>query len=162
MSRPTPFQFNLNGSTVKGKLIRKSPRSSPNSPLWIVAPSDRGRKNKEVPKKALGRLILNETSNIVKPNRLGRTSTRDNSSTYSDESVEDVVPQANSPRPSSVIRRNSTCGTESSIEENSAATKKRKSDESKSSNNGSSIKCRVTLEDNNKKALKWQQRRREL
>jgi hypothetical protein len=141
----TTFQFNLNGSTVKGKLIKKSPRGPHNSPLWIVAPSDRRRKNEEVPEKALGRLILEETSNNVKPNRLGRTSTRDNSSTYSDESVEDVVPQANSPRPTANTRRNSIRGTGSgSSEENS---KKRKSDESKSSTANNRKPRKVTFKD---------------
>eukprot|EP00804_Cyclotella_cryptica_P001520 CCRYP_003738-RA/>CCRYP_003738-RA protein AED:0.05 eAED:0.05 QI:202/1/1/1/1/1/2/308/232 len=43
-------EFQLNGSTVTGRLVKKSPSaaSPSDAQLWIVAPSDRRRKNEQI------------------------------------------------------------------------------------------------------------------
>eukprot|EP00804_Cyclotella_cryptica_P001513 CCRYP_003737-RA/>CCRYP_003737-RA protein AED:0.08 eAED:0.08 QI:187/1/1/1/1/1/2/329/261 len=141
-------EFNLNGSNVKGKLVKKSPRGSATSPIWIVAPSDRRRKSEEVPEKALGRLILDDgASSAIKPKRLGRSYARDAASSYSEGSVEEDVPYSNSPS-SLGIRRKSTRGSGSrSSEESSELNKKRKSVESNGTNANSRKSRKVTFQD---------------
>ena len=143
------FQFNLNGSNVKGKLVKKTPRGSANSPIWIVAPSDRRRKNEEVPEKALGRLILDEADpSNIKSKRLGRSYTRDTASSNSEESLEEDGSHASSP-PTPGIRRKSTRGSGSgSSEENSALTKKRKTVGSNGTNTSSPKSRKVRFQDN--------------
>ncbi|KAL7490058.1 hypothetical protein ACHAW6_015798 [Cyclotella cf. meneghiniana] len=142
-------EFNLNGSNVKGKLVKKSPRGSSASPIWIVAPSDRRRKNEEVPEKALGRLILGEAApGVIKSKRLGRSYTRDTASSYSEDSFEEDRSHTNSP-PSTGIRRNSTRGSGSgSSEENSELTKKRKTVESNGTDTNNRKFRKVTFQDN--------------
>eukprot|EP00804_Cyclotella_cryptica_P001535 CCRYP_003752-RA/>CCRYP_003752-RA protein AED:0.08 eAED:0.08 QI:308/1/1/1/1/1/2/385/262 len=141
-------EFNLNGTNVKGKLVKKSPRGSATSPIWIVAPSDRRRKSEEVPEKALGRLILDDgASSSVKSKRISRSYSRDTASSYSEESLEEHVSHANSPA-SSGIRRKSTQGSGSrSSEESSKLNKKRKSVESNGTNANSRKSRKVTFQD---------------
>lgn len=143
------FQFNINGSNVKGKIVKKSPRSSANSLIWIVAPSDRRRKNEEVPEKSLGRLILDDADHSnIKSKRLDRSYTRDTASSYSEESLEGDGSHASSP-PTPGIRRKSTRGsTSGSSEENSALTKKRKTVGSNGTNTNNRKTRRVTFQDN--------------
>lgn len=151
-------QFNLNGSTAKGKLIRKSSRGSPTSPLWVVAPDGLRRKVEEVPEKALGKLILPDTD--AKSTRLIRSSVRVSPSSHSDgNSVEEVHQAKKSPRTLFSTRKSRrSSGTGTDFEEHSAPNKKRKHD---GSNMLSSCKShRVTFQDgkrsNQRKVLKVQ------
>ena len=51
------LQYQYKGSTVTGKLAKRAPNGSDAKPIWIVIPSDRRRKNEEIPEKALGKVI---------------------------------------------------------------------------------------------------------
>ena len=55
---PTPRQYQYRGSTVTGKLALKIKNGDDaKQPAWIVTPSDRRRKNEEIPESALGKII---------------------------------------------------------------------------------------------------------
>ncbi len=50
-------QYQYKGSTVTGKLVKKSTTGTAAKPVWIINPSDRRRKNEEIPEGALGKII---------------------------------------------------------------------------------------------------------
>ena len=50
-------QYRYKGNTVTGKIFKKSPNSTRGNALWIVTPSDRRRKNEDIPEKELGKVI---------------------------------------------------------------------------------------------------------
>lgn len=140
---PRSCQFFLNGSSAKGKLVRKSTDSSASSPLWLVLP-DGKRRSEEVPERALGRLIIDDAD--AKPKQLRRFSTRVTASSNSDGSTEENGPK--DPRISSATTtrstRDSAAGTSS---ENSRSSKKRKSGDTDSSNTSSHKMRKVTFQD---------------
>lgn len=124
-------EYQYKGSTVTGKLFKKSPNGTEAKPIWVVTPSDRRRKNEDIPEKALGKIInaqeamSNRGPKLKKTNRVTRESsspTSGNSNSNSDGSLEE--PQAPQRR----------SGRGSSSEDNSKAdgstTRKRKSNDS--------------------------------
>eukprot|EP00956_Cyclotella_meneghiniana_P027955 scaffold64073_cov76-Cyclotella_meneghiniana.AAC.3 len=134
-------EFNLNGSTAKGKLVKKSARGT-----WLVALGRfRATKTEEVPEKALGRLIDDDAED--KPKQL-RSSTRTTASSKTDDSLNDS-PQHNSSRALAATRRGSRgSGTRRTGSGSSAeSSKKCKSDESNSSNTNKRKSRMVTFED---------------
>lgn len=125
------IEYQYKGSTVTGKLLKKSAGGS--NPVWIVNPSDRRRKNEEIPEKVLGKVINaqeamnNRGPKLKKGNRISRENSHASSRSNSDGSVDE--PQA--PK-----RKN---GRDSSSDDNSKASesdRKRKSDDS-NGNSGS-------------------------
>ena len=57
-SPPRRRQYQYRGSTVTGKLALKIKNGADTKqPAWIVTPSDRRRKNEEIPESALGKII---------------------------------------------------------------------------------------------------------
>ncbi|KAL3827640.1 hypothetical protein ACHAXA_000513 [Cyclostephanos tholiformis] len=50
-------EYQYKGSTVTGKLVKKSTTGTAAKPIWIINPSDRRRKNEEIPEGALGKII---------------------------------------------------------------------------------------------------------
>ena len=102
-------QYQYKGSTVTGKLSRKSPNGTLASPIWFVIPTDRRRNTEEVPERALGKVIDKEEalsnrgitpSNFKKPGSKSPASvTQDTSG--SDESVDEPQAKRRSGRSSS-------------------------------------------------------------
>mmetsp|Transcript_41207 Transcript_41207/g.75372 ORF Transcript_41207/g.75372 Transcript_41207/m.75372 type:complete len:242 (-) Transcript_41207:131-856(-) len=93
------IEYQYKGSTVTGKLFKKSPNGTEDKPIWIVAPSDRRRRNEDIPEKALGKIInaqeamSNRGPKLKKSNRLTHDSSSPTSvNSSSDGSLEE--PQA--------------------------------------------------------------------
>jgi len=91
------IEYQYKGSTVTGKLYKKSPNGTEAQPIWIVTPSDRRRKNEDIPEKALGKIIdaQEAMSNRGPKLRKSGRGTRDSSSptsgnSNSDGSLDDV------------------------------------------------------------------------
>mmetsp|Transcript_9672 Transcript_9672/g.15823 ORF Transcript_9672/g.15823 Transcript_9672/m.15823 type:complete len:272 (-) Transcript_9672:185-1000(-) len=51
------IEYEYKGSTVTGKLTKKSSESTEANPIWVVSPMDRRRKDEEIPEKQLGKVI---------------------------------------------------------------------------------------------------------
>ena len=87
-------QYTYKGSIVTGKLHKKSPESTDANPIWIVTPSDRRRRNEDIPEKMLGKVITAQEAAMnrgpkLKPNgkvRRGTSPTPSNSNSISDGS----------------------------------------------------------------------------
>eukprot|EP00579_Thalassiosira_antarctica_P030004 CAMPEP_0202033536 /NCGR_PEP_ID=MMETSP0905-20130828/66099_1 /ASSEMBLY_ACC=CAM_ASM_000554 /TAXON_ID=420261 /ORGANISM="Thalassiosira antarctica, Strain CCMP982" /LENGTH=274 /DNA_ID=CAMNT_0048597441 /DNA_START=43 /DNA_END=870 /DNA_ORIENTATION=- len=93
------IEYQYKGSTVTGKLFKRSPNGTEAKPIWIVAPSDRRRRNEDIPEKALGKIInaqeamSNRGPKLKKSNRLTHDSSSPTSvNSSSDGSLEE--PQA--------------------------------------------------------------------
>mmetsp|Transcript_5417 Transcript_5417/g.9706 ORF Transcript_5417/g.9706 Transcript_5417/m.9706 type:complete len:245 (+) Transcript_5417:51-785(+) len=93
------IEYQYKGSTVTGKLFKRSPNGTEAKPIWIVAPSDRRRRNEDIPEKALGKIInaqeamSNRGPKLKKSNRLTHDSSSPTSvNSNSDGSLEE--PQA--------------------------------------------------------------------
>lgn len=120
-------EFQLNGGTVSGKLLQKSSRGSSVNPIWIVAPSDRRRRNEEVPERSLGKVIdVDEAmTNRQIRNVAAKTS-------------KDAQPSSNSDcdvsldGSASKVKRGKGSSSEESSNPKSVAAKKRNRDESRS------------------------------
>ena len=88
------YQYTYKGSIVTGKLHKKSPDSTDANPIWIVTPSDRRRRNEDIPEKMLGKVITAQEAAMnrgpkLKPNgkvRRGTSPTPSNSNSFSDGS----------------------------------------------------------------------------
>jgi len=118
------IEYQYKGSTVTGKLSKKSNNSTEAKPIWIVTPSDRRRKNEDIPEKALGKIInaqeamSNRGPKLKKGSRVTRDSsspTSGNSNSKSDESLDE--PQ------------DPTTPSEDNSKASGFATRKRKGDE---------------------------------
>mmetsp|Transcript_30391 Transcript_30391/g.55808 ORF Transcript_30391/g.55808 Transcript_30391/m.55808 type:complete len:253 (+) Transcript_30391:36-794(+) len=97
-SPTSSLQYHYKGSTVTGKLHKRSPNGTEAKPVWIVTPSDRRRKNEDIPEKALGKIInaqeamSNRGPKLKKGSRITRDSsspTLDTSNSDGDGSLED-------------------------------------------------------------------------
>mmetsp|Transcript_39738 Transcript_39738/g.83030 ORF Transcript_39738/g.83030 Transcript_39738/m.83030 type:complete len:250 (-) Transcript_39738:151-900(-) len=85
------IEYHYKGSTVTGKLHKRSPNGTEAKPVWIVTPSDRRRKNEDIPEKALGKIINAQEamSNRGPKLKKGSRITRDSSSPTLDTSNSD-------------------------------------------------------------------------
>ncbi|EED87070.1 predicted protein [Thalassiosira pseudonana CCMP1335] len=150
--------FPYNGSTVKGKIVKKSLRSNARTSIWIVSHDDRRRrKNEEIPEKDL-KLLSDDYNNDEVPPTAATTSTtrrgltRRNSQTTATSSNSDGSSEE-TPAESTTggKKRRSTRG--SSSEEGSKASssknKQGKSDDSGSSSRGSNKRKVASGEGNN-------------
>ena len=90
------LQYQYKGSTVTGKLAKRAPNGSDAKPIWIVIPSDRRRKNEEIPEKALGKVIDAQEATTNRGPKLKKT---------------DIVALGSSPS-----SRNSNCNSDSSLD----------------------------------------------
>lgn len=98
------IEYIYKGSTVTGKLFKKSPNGTEASPIWIVTPSDRRRRNEDVPEKALGKIISAAEAMANRGPKLkakGDSSPTASGTSHSDGSVAD---EAQDPNPSSAKR----------------------------------------------------------
>eukprot|EP00584_Thalassiosira_punctigera_P017672 CAMPEP_0172559106 /NCGR_PEP_ID=MMETSP1067-20121228/82592_1 /TAXON_ID=265564 ORGANISM="Thalassiosira punctigera, Strain Tpunct2005C2" /NCGR_SAMPLE_ID=MMETSP1067 /ASSEMBLY_ACC=CAM_ASM_000444 /LENGTH=244 /DNA_ID=CAMNT_0013348629 /DNA_START=92 /DNA_END=826 /DNA_ORIENTATION=+ len=72
------IEYQYKGSTVTGQLVEKSTNGTGDKSIWIVNPSDRRRKNEDIPEKALGKIInaeeamSNRGPKLRKPARVTR------------------------------------------------------------------------------------------
>ncbi|KAL7540823.1 hypothetical protein ACHAWF_006791 [Thalassiosira exigua] len=128
-------EYQYKGSTVTGQLLKRGPKGSG---AWIVIPSDRRRKNEEIPENALGNVIdaqeaMNNRGPKLKKN--GRELSQSSSNSNSDGSLDD--PQAHK------RKSGSGSGRGSSGEETSGS-KKRK-DVNGNGGSGRAAKSRKTV-----------------
>lgn len=125
------IEYQYKGSTVTGKLLKRSPDGTEARPIWIVIPSDRRRKNEDIPEKALGKIINAQEAMSNRGPKLKKTSkgARDSSSptwgnSNDDGSLEEPaqVPAKRKSGRSSPSQESSNAGP--------SATRKRKGDDS--------------------------------
>jgi hypothetical protein len=86
------IEYQYKGQTVTGKLLKKSPSDKS---VWIVTPTDRRRKNEDIPEKALGKVINAQEAMNNRGPKLKKTNVRESlasGASNSDGSVD--VPQA--------------------------------------------------------------------
>lgn len=137
------IEYQYKGSTVTGKLLRKSHSGTEAKPIWIVSPSDRRRKQEDIPEKALGKIINAEEAMSNRGPKLKKAirSTSSSSSPTSansngDSSLEEVQPKA------------PTGDRDSPVEDHSkasgSATRKRKSNDSNSNSEITKAKTNKT------------------
>jgi len=136
------IEYQYKGSTVTGKLLRKSRSGSEAKPIWIVTPSDRRRKNEDIPEKALGKIInaeeamSNRGPKLKKTNRsMSNSSSPTSANSNSDGSLEEAQPKKSKGGRGSSIEDNSNTG--------ASATGKRKSNESNSNSNSDSHRAKT-------------------
>lgn len=79
------IEYQYKGSTVTGKLCKRSVNGTEAYPVWVVTPSDRRRKNEDIPEKVLGKIINAEEALTNRGPKL-RKSSKGASSPKSDAS----------------------------------------------------------------------------
>jgi len=132
------IEYHYKGSTVTGKLHKRSPNGTEAKPVWIVTPSDRRRKNEDIPEKALGKIINAQEamSNRGPKLKKGSRITRDSSSptldtSNSDGSLED--------------EHGHKRGSKDNSKAGGSPTRKRKTNETITESGGKSNKNRKTV-----------------
>eukprot|EP01083_Nonionella_stella_P096292 270628_1 len=50
-------EYQYNGSTVTGKIFKKSAKSTDANPIWIITPCDRRRRNEDISELSMGKVI---------------------------------------------------------------------------------------------------------
>eukprot|EP00571_Detonula_confervacea_P017656 CAMPEP_0172312568 /NCGR_PEP_ID=MMETSP1058-20130122/17976_1 /TAXON_ID=83371 /ORGANISM="Detonula confervacea, Strain CCMP 353" /LENGTH=250 /DNA_ID=CAMNT_0013026067 /DNA_START=64 /DNA_END=816 /DNA_ORIENTATION=+ len=145
------IEYQYKGSTVTGKLSKKSNNGTEAKPVWIVTPSDRRRKNEDIPEKALGKIInaqeamSNRGPKLKKSNKgITRESslTSGTSNSNSDGSLDELqAPKRKSGRGSPGEDNSKASG---------SATRKRKSDDS-------NVNSESDRADNNQKTVTFSQ-----
>jgi hypothetical protein len=142
-------QYQYKGSTVTGKLVKKSTTGTAAKPIWIINPSDRRRKNEEIPEGALGKIInaqeamTNRAPKLKKTNAVARgsspSSSNSNESPPSDDTsqgkrkIDESDPNSVSDR-ANMAQKTVTFSQES----NTTATSKRKAAKVKKAKSNSS------------------------
>ncbi|KAL7490057.1 hypothetical protein ACHAW6_015797 [Cyclotella cf. meneghiniana] len=123
-------EFQLNGSAVRGRLVKKSPTTASLSEpqLWIVAPSDRRRKNEQISELELRKVAAAENPTDKRKNFKSGSS---QGSKGSDENSDEQK-----------VTKSTASSTENST---GSSNKKRKSEE-----NSENIGKKVTFQDQKK------------
>jgi len=132
------IEYQYKGSTVTGKLLRKSTSSTDAKPVWVVTPSDRRRKNEDIPEKALGKIIDAQEAMSNRGPKLKRSirGSPTSGNSNSDGSLEE--PQA--------PKRKSGRGSQNEDNSKTSAPRKRRSNESNTaSGSGRANKTRKTV-----------------
>jgi len=140
------IEYQYKGSTVTGKLLRKSANGTEAKSIWVVTPSDRRRKNEDIPETALGKVInaqeamSNRGPKLKRSNRGARESTSPTPGN-SDGSLEE--PQA--PKRGSRSRSGRGSPNDNSKSSGNAAKKRKSNDSNTKSSGEKASKTRKTV-----------------